>query len=341
MTQTTITYGSNFVFLGTNRLPHCDPYISSLGGFIGSYESDVNGNIAFDVDLDAGGVNKDVLFENNKILLYGEHPYYNESAEYVIQTVTNGNRWCRVTAVPTDPNKLILSPYHSDDFSISQSCNILENYYTNEVLRIRLYTTYVQSGPMNSLKNFSRIKVFGTPLLKLRFFTNNGTMIKYARYNEKYSTGDYFEFHYVIESTDIGQFAIGAPHVPTSFLPSPLDYPIEDLDIFAYTEESEIDYLYVNYEDPDGSYHEFKYRASQWVSEYIEFSGPGPWYNLNLGGETKINGHLINYYNDGSATATERVRINTDIVNPLNVGQQFRILLKRSNWVKSYCRFFS
>lgn len=190
-------------FLGTNRLPHC-----GTAGFNGadawSYSEDINKNISFNVSKVQSGEDapRTVLFEGNKIII----PGVSNSAEYIVQTVTEDASYFYVTASPTDINNTVSTPYQTPVpwFSISQSCPEIQIYFTNEILRVRVeIQVYHDSVPYHW-------KVSGNPLLELNFFGPNGQIAKYARYNDSYSSkNNYLEFHYAIEPTDIGNFAIG------------------------------------------------------------------------------------------------------------------------------------
>jgi len=190
-------------FLGTNRLPHCGE-AGFTGGDGWSYSEDINKNISFNVSKVYGGADapRTILFEGNKIII----PGVSNSAEYIVQTVTEDASYFHVTASPTDINDTVSIPYQPvvPWFSASQSCPATQIYYTNEILRVRVE---IQAYYDNTLYQW---KVSGNPLLELNFFGPNGQITKYARYNDSYSSkNNYLEFNYVIEPTDIGNLTIG------------------------------------------------------------------------------------------------------------------------------------
>jgi hypothetical protein len=92
-------------------------------------------------------------------------------------------------------------------YRLFPGCELVERYYTNEVLRFRMSIGY--GGSANGFR------VVGTPLLKIHLTGPSGTQTRYAEFKPEFSvfsessSSGYFEFHLLVDSTDQGIPSIG------------------------------------------------------------------------------------------------------------------------------------
>ncbi len=174
------------IFLGTNRLPHCDhtlyhyeqwPYsINSSGVFSGTATSIEDSPFPISVG--------DTVVINNKY--------------YIVDSYSSSI----LTMSPTNASNA-LSAGSGNNYTIYNGCPLTANYYTNEVLKFRFEVS--SSG---SAQGFRTI---GTPKLAIEFVGQNGTIVKHADLKEEFSSFSensfnnvYFEFQYTIEGVDNG-----------------------------------------------------------------------------------------------------------------------------------------
>jgi hypothetical protein len=182
------------VFLGTNRLPHCDYelYHSEDWG----YSIDASG--VFTGGFTRLNSSPFPINVGNSVVI--NNKYYTVSS---INTTTG-----YITCTPSNPND-VLAQGSGSRWTLYNGCGINENYYTNESLKFGVSIT--GAGSANGYQ------VVGTPKLTIRFTGQNGTVVRYAEFKEEFSSyvesgsnpSGYFEFQYVVQGVDNGVPYIG------------------------------------------------------------------------------------------------------------------------------------
>lgn len=190
--MTEISYSSpdfRIVFLGTNRLPHCDhtlyhyeqwPYsINSSGIFTGT-ATDIEDS-PFPITI------------GETVVIFDKY--------YIVDSY-NLNQ---IQLSPINQNNA-LSASSGSNYFIYNGCELSEIYYTNEILKFRL--ELISSGSAGGFR------ILGIPRIEISFTGQNGTIIKHAELREEFSyysengTVAYFEFQYTIEGVDKGDLDI-------------------------------------------------------------------------------------------------------------------------------------
>lgn len=177
------------VFLGNDRLPHCDHTLYHYE--VWSYSIDSSGIFtATATDIENSPF---PITVGDTVVIFGK--YYTVDS-YALN---------EIQLSPIDQNNA-LSASSGNNYFIYNGCPLSEIYYTNEILRFRL--ELISSGSAGGFR------VSGTPRMSISFVGQNGTITKQAELKEEFSyysengTTAYFEFQYTIEGVDKGDLSI-------------------------------------------------------------------------------------------------------------------------------------
>jgi hypothetical protein len=177
------------IFLGTNRLPHCDQRLTHSEQQ--SYSIDASG--VFTGGFSRLNQSPFPINVGNPVVINGKY--------YTVSSINTSTGY--ITCTPSNPND-VLAQGSGFGWSLYNGCGTNESYYTNESLKFGVYTT--DSG------SASGYQVVGTPKLTIRFTGQNGTITRYAEFKEEFSSYvesgplpyGYFEFQYVVQGVDNG-----------------------------------------------------------------------------------------------------------------------------------------
>lgn len=177
------------IFLGTNRLPHCDHNLYHPE----SWSYSINSSGIFTATATDIEYSPFPITIGETVVIFSKY--------YIVDSYASN----QIQLSPINQNNA-LSASSGNSYYIYNGCPLSEIYYTNEVLKFRL--ELISSGSAGGFRTL------GIPRMLISFTGQNGTITKQAELKEEFSyysensTTAYFEFQYTIEGIDKGDLSI-------------------------------------------------------------------------------------------------------------------------------------